>query len=235
MLVRTLLLIALATAPLGCGGPRYVVSVDGVTHPSLTSGRHFILYPGSPDVAPNDLYFQEFASYVKIALKGNGYIDSPPDSADLMILMRYGIGDPQVHTYTYSVPIIERTDPGTSTYTSYSYGSFGSFYTSGTISSKPRYGVVGSTTHTSSYTTYFRYLVLDAIDLNIFRQDSSVSFVWRTVLTSEGSSSDLRQIVAAMVTASEKLIGRNTERRIDITIRDNDPKIVRLRAAAQRQ
>lgn len=233
VLLHFILLLLSACA----AGLDFSVGVDSITDPSAKPSRAYFLFPGDTTISVSDLYFKEYSSYLHTILNSRGYKQSDLDEAELIIFVRYGIGNPGLHSYSYSIPIIERTDPGSTTTRSSSstYGTVGNTSvtantsTTSTVESKPKYDVVGTNTYSGTYTTYFRYFVIDAIDLNDFRKSGVLNTAWRTTITSEGSSNDLRLVIPAMLAASLKYIGTNTGKRIDLEIGDNDARIDELR------
>ena len=80
-----------------------------------------------------------------------------------------------------------------------------------------------------SYTTFFRFLILDAVDLEEYRQSEKVIEVWRTTVTSKGSSGDLRRVFPVLVGAAKSYIGTNTGKQIDITLTEQDERVLEIK------
>lgn len=220
----------------GCATVRtlqYHVYVDSLSASTQTTRKHFVLLPGNKDVSVSDLQFKEYAEYINRALVARGY--SPAENiekADLAIFVVYGIGNPQQHQYSYSIPTWGQT--GVSSSTTYgtlsTYGSFGTY--SGTTTYTPTYGITGSTTRIGGYTTYFRFLVLDAFDLSEYKKTKKEVQLWKTTITSTGSSGDLRRVFPYMVTASLPHIGTNTGQQVKVVLEENDPAVLNLKGQA---
>jgi len=218
---------------LGCAvGPRFLVKVDSISSTEFSSEKTstYILLPGLKDVDPNDLQFKEYASYVERALTSAGYIRvNDFKDARIAIFLSYGIGDPKEHLYSYSLPVWGQT--GVSSSTTYgtvtSYGGYASYQ--GTTTYTPTYGIKGYTSHVGSYTTFFRFLILDAVDLEEYRQSEKVIEVWRTTVTSKGSSGDLRRVFPVLVGAAKSYIGTNTGKQIDITLTEQDERVLEIK------
>ncbi|HID69608.1 MAG TPA: DUF4136 domain-containing protein [Desulfobacterales bacterium] len=217
---------------LGCAiGPSFLVKVDSISIPEVISEKTFILLPGLKDVNSNDLQFKEYASYVERALTSAGYIKAKDfKDARIAIFLSYGIGAPKEHVYSYSLPVWGQT--GVSSSTTYgtitSYGSYGTFR--GTTTYTPTYGITGYTTHIGSYTTFFRFLILDAVDLKKYRRSGKVIHIWRTTVTSRGSSGDLRRVFPVLVAAAKPYIGTNTGKQLDITLTEQDKAVLEIKA-----
>jgi hypothetical protein len=214
----------------GCATTRFAVQVDSITAPDHDPGSKYVLLPGREEVAANDLQYREFAAYVERALQARGFKQADSaDEADVAILLNYGIGEPQTTTYTYSLPIYGQTGGGKATYSGSTYGPGGYSHTTGTIQQQPTYGVVGSQTHTGSVTTYFRYLILDAVDLRAYRESQAIVPVWKTTVTSTGSSGDLRRVLPVLVGAAVEHVATNTGQQVNIELGESDPRVLQVR------
>lgn len=232
-LLTALLIVVVSVA--GCATPtRYFSKVDSLARPDTFEKRRYLLVPGNSDVRESDLQFQEFASYVKVALRDKGFIEAASfENADVAIFVTYDIGDPQTHRYSYSVPIwgqtgvASRTTQGTVS----AYGNTATY--SGTTTYTPSYGMVGSSTQTSSYTTYSRFLTLDAYDIASYIEREEMIQIWRTSVVSTGSSDDLRLVMPYMIAAMKPHLGTNTAGRVEIVIPENDSRVRQVRDSAR--
>ena len=138
-------------------------------------------------------------------------------------------GDPQEHQYSYSIPTWGQTGVSSSytTGTISSYGGYGSY--SGTTTYTPAYGITGSTTHIGSYTTYFRFIVLDAVDLDEYKKSKKEVQLWKTYVTSSGSSSDLRRVFPILVAASQQYFGKNTGQKVEVNLDEEDERVTEIK------
>ena len=226
----------LFTCPIFClllfGCQRVLVHVDSINDPQIHPGKRYVLLSGMKGIAVNDLQFKEFASYVNKAMAIKGYKlqkdMSKPEDSDLIIFLSYGIGNPTQTNYSFSMPIYGQVGGGTSTFNSLSYGSSGSLYSTGTITTPPRYGVVGTNFYSGSLTRYFRYFMLDAFNIKsliLSQKEKNIVPAWRTTATSIGTSDDLRFIFPYLVAASMDYIGLNTDKSISKTLYLNNGKV----------
>lgn len=223
-LIAVLLLTTLAFLT-GCAAqaPRFQVNVDGMASSSAPDGKRYVLLPGNKDTRSEDLQFQEFSAYVHRALSGSGYtLASGLDSADLAIFIVYGIGAPERHQYSYSMPIWGQTGVSSSTTTG-TVSSYGSFSANTTYT--PTYGVKGFANESGEYVTYYRYLVIDAYDAPRSKLEQKAVPAWRTSVDSTGSSGDLRLVFPILVAASREYIGHNTGHRVEISLREADKSV----------
>jgi len=212
---------------------QYHVYVDSLSAPAQAERKHFVLLPGNKDTSVTDLQFREYAAYISRALVTRGYVPAESiEKADIAIFVVYGIGNPQEHQYSYSVPTWGQTGVSSSATHGIinTYGGIGTY--SGTTTYTPTYGITGSTTDSGTYTTYQRFLVLDALDLPEYRQTKKEVELWKTTITSTGSSGDLRRVFPYMVTASMPHIGTNTGQQVKVILMENDPAVMNLKGQA---
>lgn len=209
---------------------QYHIYVDSINDPTATAKTKYILLPGNKDTSENDLQFKEYASYLNQVLISRGFVPADNfETADLAIIVVYGIGNPQEHQYSYSLPVYGQTGvSSTSTYgTLNTYGNYGTY--SETTNYNPTYGIKGYTSQIGTYTTYFRFVVLDAIDLVEYKQKNKEVQVWKTTVTSTGSSGDLRRVFPFMLSASKPYIGTNTGQQIKVILNENDRVVQEMR------
>ncbi len=224
LLLGVLLLSGCATIQ-----PQFHVRVDSISgeKPDKSS---YILLPGNKDTKAEDLQFKEYVAYVNRALIKQGFVPAESfEKANVAIFLVYGIGDPQEHQYSYSLPTWGQTGVSSSytTGTISSYGGYGSY--SGTTTYTPTYGVTGSTTHIGSYTTFFRFMVLDAVDLDEYKKSKKEVQLWKTTVTSAGSSGDLRRVFPILVAASQQYVGKNTGQKVEVNLYEEDERVIEIK------
>jgi hypothetical protein len=232
---RTIAFSLLATIPVGVLGcvtpvtppPPYFVQVDSISAPDEPPRMKYVLFPGREGIAASDLLFREFAHYVDRALQRRGFEQAASaEEAEVAILLNYGIGEPKTTAYTYSLPIYGQTGGGMATYSGSTLGPGGLSSTEGTIYQQPTYGVVGSETQTGLITRYSRYLILDAVDLEAYRKTQAIVPLWKTTVTSTGSSADLRLVFPVRVGASSEYIAKNTGQQVSEILQPSDPRVL---------
>jgi hypothetical protein len=228
--VTCLFAICVVVLLAGCATPRVQGGIDSLARPDASSIRNYILLPGNKDTQPADLQFQEYATYIHRALAARGFVHATNfETADLILFLSYGIGDPQTHQYTYALPMWGQTgySGSTTSGTVTRYGNYGTY--SGTTTYTPTFGVTGYTAQVGSYTTYFRYFLLDAYDLNAYKRDQKLSQVWRSTVTSVGASGDLRRVFPVMVAASADHLATNTGQKVNFALKEHDPSVSQIR------
>ncbi len=210
---------------------RFAIEVSGLASREIAT-KSYIILPGADDLRANDLQFMEVARYVRGALARRGFVEtSEANAADIAVFLTYGIGDPKTRHYTRIVPVYGEIGGGTSTVSLSTYGADGVTTTHGTVTTSSTRGQIGTNVSTDVVTTYFRYLVLDAWDLNQFRKSHETVPVWKTVLTSTGSSGDLRRVLPVMVAAGEPYVGTNTGKQLHINLGESDSRVTLVRSA----
>jgi len=207
----------------GCATTQFHVNVNSINNNEPIASKKCVIFPALKDITVDDLQFKEYATYAIRALEWKGYtITDKADDADIAIFLGYGIGEPTKHQYSYAMPIWGQTGVSSSTTTgitnihgnAYSYGGNTNLYGSGTTSSTttytPQYGIVGAVPQVGSFVTYDRFVFLTAYDLKLFRETQKEKQIWKTEITSRGSSGDLRRIFPIMLAGAAPYLGENT-------------------------
>jgi len=215
---------------------KYHVDVDSISSPDADSKKKYILLSGIKDVKDTDLQFIEYTKYIETALISRGFSKATTiEDANVAIFLVYGIGNPQKNTYSYALPMWGQT--GVSSSTTYgSLNTFGNTATySGTTTYNPTYGITGFFPVSGSYVNYFRFLILDAVDIDEYKKTQKMNQLWQTTVTSTGSSGDLRLVFPVMVAASKEYLGLNTGKRIQIILSEEDQRVVEIKKVLMRK
>lgn len=187
----------------------------------------YLLFPGNEAVTWEDLQFQEYAQYLMRVLNSQGFVSADKaEDADVAIVLSYGIGDPQTHQYSYALPVWGETGVSSShTYgIATAFGNSASY--SGTTTYTPTYGITGYTTQLGSVTSDFRYALIPGYDFKAFKDSNKQVQLWRTTITSTGSSGDLRQVFPILISAAVPYLASNTGKQVPVRLYESD-EIVR--------
>ena len=221
--------------------PQFNVMVDSISG-AIADKNSYILLPGNKDTKAEDLQFKEYTAYVNRALINQGFTPAGSfEKANVAIFLVYGIGDPQKHQFSYSLPVWGQT--GVSSSTTYgtsntygtlnTYGNYGNYRGSTTSSNTttytPTYGIKGYTSHIGTIITYFRFMVLDAIDLDEYKATKNEIQLWKTTVTSAGSSGDLRRVFPILIAASQQYIGKNTGQKVKVNLFEEDARVIDIK------
>jgi hypothetical protein len=225
--VRLVFAMALFSGCATMRQPPFSVAVDSLASSTAKEKRTYILLPGNQGVTWDDLQFQEYALYLIRVLNTQGFVSAEKaEDADVVIVLSYGIGDPKTQQYSYALPVWGQTGVSSA----YTYGTataFGNSATySGTTTYTPTYGVTGYTTQVGSVTTYLRYALVTGYDFKAFKESNRQVQVWRTTITSTGSSGDLRRVFPILIGAAVPYLATNTGRQIPVQLYEFD-EIVR--------
>jgi hypothetical protein len=232
MFYRLSIIVIVALVVASCSTvPEYSVNVSSLARSDSENKKSYVLLPGSKDVSPDDLQFQEYKNYVQRGLGSRGFVQNEKiENADIVIFLTYGISDPQSQTHSYSAPVWGQTGYSgattTGSYTSYGSG-YGSYSANTTLT--PTYGVTGYTPQIETVTTFSRWLMLAGYDANSLVKDKKMEQVWKTSVVSTGSSGDLRRVMPVMVTTSWPYWGKNTGEAVSLSISEDDPSIQSLK------
>lgn len=225
-----LIAVILAAAVTACAAPvRFQMSVNTLTDPTTSPGHSFVVLPGGVGADTNDLQFLEVRGYMNRALRSKGFMPAASgQTPDLAIFVAYGIGNPVNQSYSYSMPAWGQIPGSTTSVTATTTGASGVSTTTGTVSTAPRYGIVGSRQGTYTQTTFTRYLVVRAVDVARYRESGVVREAWHTAVVSTGSSGDLRAVLPILIAGSSRYLGTNTGHAVSLVLRENDELIQSL-------
>jgi hypothetical protein len=227
----------LATAACATTEPlsEYIVSINSITYASTPEGIRYVLMPANEGTTSNDLEFKEYAGYISRALQSRGFtLADNAENADAAIFVAYGVGDPQETEYSYKVPVWGYTgvSPSRTVETTTTFGRSVAYTATRTYR---HYGITGYQTQEASFTTYSKFIVLDAFNLAEFQQNQKEDQLWRIIITSTGTSSDLRRFFPYMVAASEPYIVRNTNQQVTVTVDQNTPAVRDLKGQGREE
>jgi hypothetical protein len=215
LLLFTVLLAGCATTP---SVRTFRVEVDAINNGGAVRDKSYYFAPADSAVNPSDLTYLEYAKIIERALLHKGYVrKEKPREAALVIAIAYGIGEPRQNIYSFSVPVYGQTGIASS-------------YTIGNATSyTPSYGVTGYSSRIGTYTTYRRYVLVMAYDNRAKQLSGRDVQLWKTDITSTGSSGDLRFVFPYMIAAAIPYFGENTQTRVAVDVDENSPVALELR------
>lgn len=208
----------------------YVMGVDSIASEAAVTKKSYFLLSSNKDVPPDDLQFKEYATYLRRALKAQGFVEAPAlEKADIEIFLAYGVGDPQQEQLTEgNVPQWGQTGVSASTQgTIYNYGNYGTY--SGTTTYRPTYGITGYSTKVETRTIYSSFIIIDAYDLAVFNKEKKLTQLWKTTVINRDPSPDLRRVFPFLVAAAKPYIATNTGSLQIAVIYENDPALLEIK------
>jgi hypothetical protein len=188
------IIVALALVVSGCttSSGAWLWTVTRFHTVDLVQGKTYVIVPLRKEYA-DSLEFQAYAAHVAHKMSAYGLARRSKDEigkTDFLIALDYGIGEP--YQLTYSYPMFGQVAGGTTLYrgTAYSAGKVSTY--SGTATTVPQFGVVGSGSR--SVTNYRQYVHLFIYDGRLSPSDELVR---RYEGKAEGSGylNDLTKIV----------------------------------------
>ncbi len=229
-ILAVFLIFSLAFLVSSCATTKhFTVQIDSIGADIYQDQKAYIALPTEKDVKADDLRFKEYAGYVRKILAKKGYVEvNSLDDANIVVYLTYGVGDPEQHTYVYSLPVygqvgvVPSPGPGPAQPSQPPHKPpFGHF--------SPIFGIVGTKTEYQTVTTYFRYCKIEAFDLRLYRTTGTEKQLWSIIITSRGESDDLRMVMPYMLAAAEDYIGVDTGRKVEVVINGNDERALSLK------
>jgi hypothetical protein len=209
------LLILLCAATFGCASTRiYQVQVNGYTEgagPSLVPGAS--LFVLEDQKAQNPLLEKEVKAKIATLLTKQGYSLVPYERADYYVLFTYGLGNPQtvsVTAPTWGVGL-----------------GFGSGYCGPGVG----YGIYWpgcGPFYTETQALYDRWLRVNVVEGKDYRATGKSHPIWVGEAHSNGTSSDIREVINPLLIAVFEQFGVNTGKAWPTTIKQNDPRVTDL-------
>lgn len=227
--IRNLFLLALVLCFLSaCTFIRQPFSVradvDALATSEAQAKRRFIILPGDKQMEEQDLQFIEFKSYTETALLKQGFSKANSlEDGDVVLFLKYGVGEPQTQQYSYEVPI----------WSNFGFYPYSRRYRSYPM--MPTYGIAGYTQHIETYTLYQRFIVLDAYGMTAYRQKQAPQQLWKIRVQSLGQSNDLRLMFPYLLAAMQPFLGSNTGHMLSVEIDELNPLVREIQLGSQRQ
>jgi hypothetical protein len=203
----SLFLLALVA---GCTPYQHVV-INSWSDGTDVSGKPYCLVPGQ-DVVPGDLEFAKFAAYARRALDHRGYTETTPDKAQVTITLSYGVGG-RSEPYSYTEPYYDSGLPRATFY------------------DPQRYTVMGTEGYPGILDSYIRFVKMAAYDRGVGGSPGPQR--WRMDITSPGTGTDLRRVVPYMMAGACDYIGKDTSKRVRLTVYQKDPAYKLVAGAGQ--
>jgi hypothetical protein len=208
------ILILFAMLATSCAhlGPKYHVDVESWSDGSQSGNRVLV----ASAAKTSQLEKNHYEDYLRAALYSKGYVPCEgPKKCDLVVMVNYGIDSESV---IRSAPIMGYNPGKTSTFsgTSSHYGTNGYSGTSntyGAVTTPGNFYVAGSQTYSEK--EYTRMVVVEAFDFNKVSNSSpeesgKLDPAWKMIITSLGSSGDLRNVYPVLLTAGLDYFGKDS-------------------------
>ncbi|VAW93593.1 hypothetical protein MNBD_GAMMA20-2278 [hydrothermal vent metagenome] len=232
--MRTCTLVLVFLSVLGltaCGSQSIKVSVDSIVGQKDISSKQYTWLSGMRETSRNDLYFREFSRYFQTVLYDHGYQQGAGKDAPVIIYFSYGVSPGRTTQYTTTTPIYDWEGGDTIVYTETKKDKKGkttSTVTS-TVTTPARQRLVGMSVGARRYTVFTRFVTLEAKRYQAGGKPKDMQTLWKTSITSTGSSNDLRALMPIMATASAPYIGVDSGETQVVKMKKNDPRVVEFK------
>lgn len=226
----------------GCG-TLYELEIVARNEEGTTPQGTYVLLPGDSTVPVDSEEFQKYAAFVERGLVDKHLTRLPVSrigSADMAIVVRYGTGDPEEVAYTNTVPMFQSiSKPGPEPGPSGSGSGQTPQNTSestGTVDPPPDNELLGTSTYTFVRTVFWRDLSLRAIAFDWVPNESpsvrKTADLWYVAVATQGSSTDLDEVMPAMVAAAAPYVGANLDQPVTEKLNGVSPRIKRIRGGS---
>jgi len=204
--------------------PELTTGITAYAQSDGAGGRRFLLEGPDPRLPGGGPSWPMYSRILTRALEGKGYV---PDgsSPELVIRVRYRVGDTQVWTTTTSTPITGIT--GTETHTIVVPGADPSGAPTVVTTTTPVMGVVGTSESSSVSSTSMRIIQVEAMDAGSYAAGKP-AVVWSVRARSRGAEDNLEKVFPVMVAAMEDYFGVTATREVRVTKGYDDAEVSRL-------
>ncbi len=225
--IRLLGFAAFALLGGGCASP-YTFKVDAINNPDVEGYRSFKMVSSNAEFDENDLQYKEVSDYVKTTLSAQGLYEAPDtESADMIVDISFGVGEPQIDYKTYTTPIYAVSSGGPRQVSIPIFDNKGNIigYRNVTVYDPPRKQVVDFEEKMVPVTTYEKYLRLTARDNQNVDDSEAPAQVWSIYVKNKDESDDLRKYLPLMAAAAVPYVGASTESQKEITLKESDDEV----------
>ena len=211
----------------GCATP-YTFKVDAINNPEIAGHLSFKMVSSNAEIDESDLQYKEVAEYVKTTLSAQGMYEAPTaESADMIVDIAYGIGEPEIDFKTYTTPLYAvrggdyetRMVPVVDKTTGKVYMKTVQVYV------PPVREVVDFEERVMPITTYEKYLRLTSRDNREVDEEEGPAQVWSIYVKNKDESNDLRKYLPLLAAAAVPYVGADTEEQEEIRIKETDESV----------
>ncbi len=214
--------------------PSYHFKVDAIAGGAVQSSDSFYLTSNDAEKNATDINFEEASTYIKTVLEHKGFHNAQDlDSADTLIVVSYGIGDPQ------EVLVVRGSNSANSllspTYAiRREYDDSGGVVGDGTstyLVEVPSQGSEPAQDRLERKTVYEKYLKLEAFDNRLAAPSHERERLWSIGIANADQSEDIQEYLPYMLAAALPYIAKETGSQISVELKPNDPTIEFIRSS----
>ena len=206
----------------GCAATsEFLVSLRAVSNPNFSAGTRYVLLPGNSG-GHADREFEQYAGYVRKVLTELGYTElEAPDSADIVVLLSYGLDTSHIdlqHLFKPALYVPDGTLPIVAAVANGSTNAFASPYSEVNPLLMPVSAV------------YRRWLSLEAFDAHATEKVT----LWKIMAIERGYLPDLDKLFPIMLAACKPYIGRTTDKVVVVHMREDDEQVKMIKGDSDR-
>jgi hypothetical protein len=202
----------------GCAATgEFAVRIRSTSNPALPAARNYVLLPGDKDVS-SDPQFGELAGYVRRTLAELDYSEVETASADIIILLRYGLDTSSLDIKDLVHPALLNSNGAVPIAPAVAYGA--------ATPLGPWHGITHAVFPITPVTAvYSRWLLLEALDA---RSSEKVT-LWKIGAIESGYFPDLKRLFPIMLAACKPFIGQTTKKEVVVHLEENDEEVISIR------
>lgn len=214
-----------------CGAQSVKVTIDSIVGQKDIPARDFSWHSRMREISPDDLHFREFSQYFLAILKDHGYQYTTDRDAPIAIYFSYGVSPGRTMQYTTTMPVYDWLGGDTIVYTETKMDDKGktTSKTTSTITTPARQRLVGFSVNTNRYTVFTRFVLLEAKRYQTGLKPEDMQSLWKTSITSIGTSSDLRALMPILAEASAPYVGVDTGEARIVKIKRDDLRVIEFK------
>lgn len=230
-LYSILLLIGAAVLFTGCT-TRYAIRVDALAADSWQPrpGMTYQWISAIDGVSESDLFFQEVAAKLDLAMMEKGFVRARPDAtADMNIFVSAHLSQPLIETRTQTDPIYARQSDRIAVVSIPVLNSQGQVvsYVHRSVVVPGRTEFVGTTRRSEQVTVFDKVLRMSARKPPAAAGQPGEE-LWNISVALRSANTDYRSFLPYLLTAAMPHIGTRTAGEIVIVIPENDPSVQRF-------
>jgi hypothetical protein len=187
-------------------------------------GATFVIDSGDSSLSTQDVEFGEYTRLLSRALCAQGAVEiKSRNAADVIVLLNYGVTGTS-YKEVVPTPVWGQTGITTSTVVDKridtTKGKSDRATTRTEVSITPTYGVTGYSNVERTVTMYNKYMNIYAYEN---RDPSSAKMLWKTNLSSQDTSDELREVIPYLVYCGSQFFGRSAgEKKLCYTFTDGE-------------
>ncbi len=226
VLLKLFILTGVSFLFIGCS-TNYSFKVDAISNSEIAKLYSYKIVSGNDEISEDDLKFKEVARFVKTALSGKGLYEAPSyKSAEMIIDINYGIGEPKVEFKKFSTPVYGMSGGRYSNVRTPVRDEKGNIkYVTTTVYDPPKKEIVGIEEKVVPVTIYEKFLNITARENKPVTNDDVGSQAWSISIKNKDESEDLRKYVPLMTAAALPYVGNSTANQVEVKVKDKDSTV----------